>query len=246
MIPRFKIEMGIDRQWIIPDNSKLVIGAAGLLQGNVLKLIPGSTETTHALQADSLIGCEKEADIVARMTSIMDQTVAPILESVRKQIQALEGLMVTTDGGTGSQQTIAGILENLRAISQDLKSQMNAISPGQVGAIVSSAKSAAHNVERITDTLRQSTQEIDKTVKNFGALAERLNAIVEKNDPKIERSLSDTQFMLQELANAMTPILNNLDQTTRNLNELSTDLRDNPAVVLWGRKKTGDAEGIEP
>jgi len=154
--------------------------------------------------------------------------------------------MVTTEDGTGSQQTIAGILENLRAISQDLKSQMNAINPGQVGAIVSSAKSAAYNVERITDTLRRRTQEIDKTVKNFGALAERLNAIVEKNDPIIERSLSDTQFMLQELANAMTPILNNLDQTTRNLNELSTDLRDNPAVVLWGRNKAVDADGLEP
>ena len=243
--PSFKIELGIDRNWIIPDTGKVVIGSDGILAGNVIKLVPGRIEKAEALRPGSELNCEKEADIVARVTAIMDQTVAPILESVRKQIEALEALMVTGEGGAGSQQTIAGILENLRDISQDLKAQTHAIQPGHVAAIVSSARSAASNVERITHTLTQRTQEIDKSVRDFGALAERLNAMVEKNDPKIERSLSDTQFMLQELANAMTPILNNLDQTTRNLKELSMNLRDNPSTILWGPKGSND-DGAAP
>ncbi len=244
--PSFKIEMGIDRNWIIPDTGKVVIGSDGLLTGNVIKLVPGNIEKAAALHPNSELSCEKEADIVARVTSIMDQTVAPILESVRKQIEALEGLMVAGEGGASSQQTIAGILENLRDISQDLKAQTNAIQPGHVADIVSSARSAASNVERITYTLTQRTQEIDKSVRNFGELAERLNAMVEKNDPKIERSLSDTQFMLQELANAMTPILNNLDQTTRNLKELSMNLRDNPSTIVWGRNGANGPREAQP
>jgi phospholipid/cholesterol/gamma-HCH transport system substrate-binding protein len=56
----------------------------------------------------------------------------------------------------------------------------------------------------------------------------------------VDRSLTDTQYIIQETATALTPILNNIDETTRNLLELSRKLRDNPVGALLGGHNTRD------
>ncbi|MGR9106855.1 MAG: MlaD family protein [Gammaproteobacteria bacterium] len=230
--PPFIVSLSIERRWRLSFQEKIVIGSAGLLQGNVVYLRgsrQSGTDTSrpHREQPGTL-DCEIEESLIDK--------VDPILASIQRQIEALEGFLVTREPGAGeSQKTIVGILENLRDISERLKQQMVAINPQDVGEIVGSARATAGNVAKITENLEQRTAEIDAAVANFGELALRLNRLVEKNDPKIERSLADTQYMLEELATAMTPILNNLDETSQNLKELSLDLRKNPGTVLWGR-----------
>ncbi len=251
LIPRFKVVMRIREGWKIPDDSVAIIGSAGLLQGNVVKVMPGSSPTPLK-DGESIMGGEKEpdfseqlAELADRLTELMRDSVTPLVASVKRQIEALEGLMLTDKGGD-SQQTIAGILENLRDVSANLKAQMEAIKPEQLRALVDSARTTARNVEQITDRLNSRSKEIESTVKNFSELADRLNKLVEKNDPAIERSLADTEIMVRELSTAVTPILNNLDEITQNLLQLSQDLRNDPALVLWGRKLRDNAPEARP
>lgn len=240
--PPFVIKLQIDRDWRVAPTDKFVIGSAGLLQGNVIKLVGVSDNGLK-----KAIGEKVERLHVCEIESGVLEKIDPILASVQRQVEALEGLLLTQDTGSkDSQKTIVGILENLREISESLKKQMAAIGPDEVGDIVTSARNSAKNVEKITTTLTQRSKEIDHAVADFGELADRLNRLVEKNDPKIERSLSDTQYMLQELSTAMTPILNNLDETSQNLKELSLDLRKNPAAALWGKDAQDNTPGVQP
>jgi phospholipid/cholesterol/gamma-HCH transport system substrate-binding protein len=231
--PPFLLSLQIDRDWRVSAKDKLVIGSAGLLQGNVVNLV-SSAETiggTRDLVSGNggVLGCEVESGLVEKLD--------PIIVSIQRQIEVLEGFLLPQDADSANaQKSLAGILENLHEVSEHLKQQMAAINPKEVGELVGSARATARNVERITETLTRRSVEIDTAVADFGKLADRLNRLVEKNDPKIERSLSDTQYMLQELATAMTPILNNLDETSQNLKELSSDLRNNPATAIWGRQ----------
>ena len=253
LIPRFKVVMRIKKGWKIPEDSVAVIGSAGLLQGNVVKVVPGSS-TVPLKDEESIMSGEKEpdlseqlAELTDRLSELMRDSVTPLVASVKRQIEALEGLMATDEDKVGdSQQTITGILGNLRDISANLKAQMEAIKPEQVGALVDSARTTARNVEQITDRLNSRSKEIESTVKNFAELSDRLNKLVEKNDPAIERSLADTQVMVQELSTAVTPILNNLSEITQNLLQLSQDLRNDPALVLWGRKLPDNAPEASP
>jgi phospholipid/cholesterol/gamma-HCH transport system substrate-binding protein len=48
--------------------------------------------------------------------------------------------------------------------------------------------------------------------------------------------VDETQYLLQELAAALTPILTNIEDATRDLSALARDLRTNPAVILKGRE----------
>lgn len=249
-IPRFKVVMRIRQGWKIPDDSVAIIGSAGLLQGNVVKVVPGSS-TVSLKDGESIMGGEKEpalseqlAELADRLNELMRDSVMPLVASVKRQIEALEGLMLTGEGE--GQRTIAGILDNLRDVSANLKAQMEAIKPGQLGALVDSARTTVRNVEQITDRLNRRRREIESMVKNFAEFADRLNKLVKKNDPAIERSLADTQVILQEMSTAVTPILNNLDEIARNLLRLSQDLRNDPALVLWGRKLPDNAPEARP
>ncbi len=208
--PPFILLLEIDRDWRVLTSDKFVIGPSGLLQGNVVNLVSspkaGVDDEIAAPEHGGVLGCKIETGLIEKID--------PIIESVRQQVAVLESFLVSKDNdSSGSQKTIAGILENLRNISDQLKQQMAAINPEEVGAIVGSARATAKNVEQITATLTRRSAEIDNAVADFGELADRLKRLVEKNDPKIERSLSDTQYIFQELSTAMTPILNNLDET---------------------------------
>ncbi len=230
--PPFILSLQIDRHWRVSIKDKFVIGSSGLLRGNVVNLVgpaePDTSAANLAPEHGGTLACEVEGDLMAKID--------PIIASVRRQIEAIEGFLVTKDlDSADSQKSLAGILDNLRGISDQLNRQMAAISPGEVGALVDSARATVRNVEQITETLMRRSAEIDNAVADFGKLAGRLNLLVTKNDSKIERSLSDTQYLLDELATAMTPILNNLDETSQNLKELSLDLRQNPATAFWGR-----------
>lgn len=240
--PPFILSFEIDRDWRVLANDKIVIGSAGLLQGNVVNLVrstqPEIANASAAPEPGELLGCEIESDLVEKID--------PIIESVKRQVAVLEGFLVSQDPSTDSRKTMTGILDNLRDISDHLKQQMSAINPEEIGDIVGSARATAKNVEQITATLTKRSAEIDHAVADFGELADKLKRLVEKNDPKIERSLSDTQYMLQELATAMTPILNNLDETSQNLKELSVDLRKNPATAIWGREVRDNAPAEKP
>ncbi|MGH8557499.1 MAG: MlaD family protein [Methylococcales bacterium] len=241
--PPFMLSLQIDRDWRVLPSDKLMIGSSGLLQGNVINLVsapnPGIDNATAASGHNGMLGCEIETGLIEKID--------PIIESIQRQVVVLESFLVSKDSdSSGSQKTIAGILDNLRNISDQLKQQMAAINPEEVGAIVGSARATAKNVEQITETLTRRSAEIDSAVADFGELADRLKRLVEKNDPKIERSLSDTQTMLQELSTAMTPILNNLDETSQNLKELSLDLRNNPASAIWGRELRDNSPPDKP
>ncbi|MGH8547724.1 MAG: MlaD family protein [Methylococcales bacterium] len=230
--PPFILSLQIDRAWRVSTKDKFVIGSAGLLQGNVVNLVSSQEAGTDAAdlvaEHNGKLACEVESGLIEKLD--------PIIASIKRQIETLEGFLVTKDTDSGdTRKTLSGILENLHEVSEHLKQQMAAIKPQEVGELVGSARATARNVERITGTLSRRSAEIETAIADFGKLADRLNRLVEKNDPKIQRSLSDTQYMLQELGTAMTPILNNLDETSHNLKELSADLRNNPATAIWGR-----------
>jgi phospholipid/cholesterol/gamma-HCH transport system substrate-binding protein len=252
LIPHFEVVMRIKEGWTIPSDSTAVIGEAGLLQGNVIKVKPGSSRT--ALKGGDRIASgatepdlgTQLAELADRLSQLMRDSVTPLVASVKRQIEALERLLLTDQGAAGgSQQTIAGILDNLRDVSATLKAQMAAIEPKQLAALVVSARSTARNVETITGNLKKRSRRIESAVDDFGELADRLNRLVKKSDPAIERSLAETQTMLQDLSLALVPILNNLDETTQNLLELSQGLRNDPAIVLWGRRLPDNAPGAE-
>ncbi len=246
LAPRFKVVLNIRRDWRLPADSQALVAAAGPLQGNVVKIIPG--EAAEPLAPGRHIRSGGVApDIVAQITELTDylqqlvgETIQPILTSLGKQVHALETLMVAGDGEGADQSSnlrnVAHILENLRKVSEELTTQVAAVDPDSVRRMVTSARDAADDLARLTDSLEKRTRDIEKVLTEYRGLGSNLNRVVTGNEQAIQTSLAETQYMTQELSTALNPILNNIEGATRNLLELSREIRDNPATILSGSK----------
>lgn len=246
--PCFEIRLRIDRNWPIPSNSIAVVGSR-LLQGTIVQIEPGDADTL-ASNDSILSGKGNDSDLSAsanqlviklgelldHVQGIMNDAVAPILSSINQQVGALQNLTVSDNSDTGAALAdVAEVLNNLKQLTGDLAAPSESERDTDIGKLLRATRLAAENVEQITAAVDSRSQEIRKAVEQFTQLGERLNKLARNSSPAIQRSLTDAQYLVQEAATAITPILNNLDETTRNLVEMSRDLRDNPGVLLGGR-----------
>lgn len=259
MLPRFFLRLRIRQDWRLPEDSIATIASAGPLEGNVVKIIPGGSNRALA-PGGRIVSGGVSKDMLAHLTDLtgylrelVDETVKPMLVSLNRQVQALEGVLAGFDaglettkteeprsemgGGNQNLRNIVTILENMRQVSADLRSQVAAVDPGSVGRVVSAAESSADDVDRLVDSIEARTRDMEAVMQEYMRLAESMNGLVKRNEENVEESLVETRYLLQELGSALHPILGNIEGATRNLLELSRDLRDNPAVVIGGRKK---------
>ena len=239
LVPRFRVMLKIKRDWQIPVDSRAFIGAAGLFKGNVVKIVPGQAAEPLA-SGQRIVSGGVEPDITQQVTDLIDETVKPILASLNKQISALETILVADDGQdqNSNLSNVAEVLDNLRQISEQLTSQVAAVDPDSVAQMVTSARDAADDLARLVDSLEKPAQDIEKVLEEIRTLGVSLNRVVANNEQAVQTSLAETQYMTQQLSSALGPILNNIENATRNLVELSRQIRDNPAVIITGREAT--------
>lgn len=238
-LPCFRATLRIRDNWPIPADSVARLGSAGLLQGEAIKIIPGAGD--HLLgDGDQITAADREIELMDQLRaltdslqSLVDETIAPALASIQLQIKTIEDLLGTGGDTAGNRDRLAGVFENLQQLSAEIT---KAVNPDQLQAIMTAVLNLSENLATVSGTLGQRTGEIERTVRNYGDLAVDIRGLVRETKPSIERSVDDTQYLLQELAAALTPILTNIEDATRDLSALARDLRTNPAVILRGRE----------
>lgn len=238
LLPCFRARLRIGQDWPIPRDSRARIGSAGLLQGSAIRIQPG--EALESLgDGEALASAGREMDLLAQLGNLsdtlqilVDETIAPALASIQLQIRTIEGFIGVGDESGESQERLAGVFDSLQQLAARIESVVDA---AQLGRILASVERMAENLGEASADLTGSSAEVQRTVREYGDLAGDLRRIVDRNRPALEGSLDDSQYVLQELAAALVPILANIDAATRDLSALARDLRANPAVILRGR-----------
>jgi phospholipid/cholesterol/gamma-HCH transport system substrate-binding protein len=240
--PCFRAALRLRQDWPVPAGSRAQLGSAGILQGEVIKLLAGggAERLADGARIPSVAG---EPDLGARLAaltdsiqSIVDETIAPALASLEQQIRTIEDLLGTGDDA-GNRDRLAGAFENLRQLTGDLE---QAVDPGQIGAILGSIEQMSANLNQVSGQLAERTGALERAIEQYDALAGDIRAVLKRTSPPLERSLEDTQYLMQGLSAALTPILTNLEDATRDLSALARELRANPAVILRGHKVEED------
>lgn len=235
--PCFRAWLRIARDWPITSDSRALIGVAGLLQGAALKIEPG---TASDLLADGarLVATGRELDLPTQLAALTDSvlvlvtdTIAPTLARIQAQVVAIEAL-IGLDDREGNE-PLSATLDDLQQLAVRIET---AIDPLQIEGILASIAGLTANLEAASDGLTGRTDALEGVIERYGDLAGEIKQVISQNEPLVARSLDDTQFVLQELAAALTPILANLEDATRNLAALARDLRANPGVIVRGRQ----------
>lgn len=239
LLPCFRATLRIRRDWPVAVGSWAQLGTAGLLSGQSIKVQPGLS--SERLADGAVIEARgREPDLTTQLSSLTEsiqrmvkETVEPALTSIKAQIQTIQTLLGSGGDQGENRERLAGAFESLRGLSAKLE---DLVRPDQIRAILGSVEAMSANLAQVSARLSGSTEEVRTTVKNYGDLARDIQGLVTENRPAVQRSLDDTQFLLQELSAALVPILSNIEDATRDLSALSRELRRNPALIIKGRE----------
>lgn len=253
LLPCFRATMRIRDQWPIPVDSRAQLTTLGLLKGNALCIQAGQAAELipQTSQGEVIAALGPEPDLAAQLATltetvrlVVEDSIAPTLASIRDQVKAIELLVGVGEGqgqGQGLSQNreqLASAFDNLRQLSENL---VQAVDARAIAAILASVEKMSANLAALSADMTASTQEVKGTLNNYGNLATDIRGLVRENRPALQRSLDDTQYLLQSLAAALTPILTNIEDASRNLAALSQDLRTNPALILRSREQPEQA-----
>ncbi len=243
--PCFRMTLLIRERWPIPAGSTARIAGAGLLEGDAI-MIDAGDEPEGLADGAVIVACGREPTLPAQLAAltdtlqlVVDETLTPALASIETQIDTI-GRLLGTDaeaddtGAAANKQRIAGVFSDVEQIIAGLDQALDA---DRLDEILDRTNRVMANLEQVSGSQDTQSKSIDETLASFDALANELRALVATNEPAIQGSLDDTQYLLQELAAALTPILANIESASRDLSALSRELRADPSTVLRGREQ---------
>lgn len=259
-LPCFRAMLHIQQAWPVPADSVAQLASAGLLRGNIIRIIPGTQD--DILRPESAIPTiAREPDLGMQIAAALDQAQRTLDEHIRPtlaRLQArLQGVLAMfgeqlddgdpgADPGTGLGadlgRGLGAVLENLVQLSADIE---QSIDPAQIQDILSAVQRLADNLASVSAALPARTDDIQDAVARYGALADELRGLVESSRPSVEGSLDDVHYVLQELSAALAPILTNIENASRHLSALARDLREEPASLLRGRPQEDQSPWFE-
>jgi phospholipid/cholesterol/gamma-HCH transport system substrate-binding protein len=226
----YRLNVNIRKNWGIPEDSLAVMTQASLLSAVVVDIQTGSSN--QMLAPDSRIPSLDSSNIMTAMTSVAaklgnlaDTNLQPLLENI--------------SGGTGSLKTLSQdapiILDNVKIFTKQLttaSTRLNHIlnqSGGHIESILGKADQASGNISTLTTDFHQTRKQLD-------ALLISMRKLVNNNRGEINHSVADLHHALEVVASHVQEISSNLEATTRNMNELSTELRRNPGLLVRDRE----------
>ena len=226
----YRLNVNIRKSWGIPKDSLAVMTQASLLSAVVIDIQAGSSN--QMLAPDSRIPSLGSSNIMTAMSSVAaklgnlaDTSLQPLLENL--------------SGGAGSLQTLSKdapiILDNVKIFTKQLTTASTRInhilnqSGGHIESILGKADQASGNISTLTTDFHQTRKQLD-------ALLISMRKLVNNNRGEINHSVADLHHALEVVASHVQEISSNLEATTRNMNELSTELRRNPGLLVRDRE----------
>jgi len=233
----FQLRLSVKKGWPVPADSVARITSAGLLSAVIVDIKGGSSR--EMLKPGSEIAAGSSANLFAVMSDVAGQVtdlnqtaLKPLLATLNAQMEKL---------GAALEKQAPELLSNLVAVSADLKQKTPRITAdvermtGTLSGQVFNDANARRMSETIENMALLSRGLEDSRHKMDGALT-ALDKVVVGNRDTLDASLKDLRYTLQTVARTIDSVTYNLEGTSRNFNEFSRQLRDNPGILLGGRR----------
>lgn len=217
---RFRVEVSVKRGWLIPDDSVATIYTSGLLSPAVIQIEGGASET--GVEPGGQIPSTEATNVLAVVNDLAENSIKPLVETLGKSIPE--------------------ILEQLDSFTAELNVTLgrvqDVLKPGntqRLEQILVKLESTSENVETFTRDLRE-------TQRRVGVVLDRVDELLDEEQGEVGVAAADLQHALESVARHIDAINANLESTTRNMDEFSRQVREDPSVIIRGR----DAEEGAP
>jgi phospholipid/cholesterol/gamma-HCH transport system substrate-binding protein len=226
----YRLNVAIRTGWDIPEDSLAVMTQASLLSAVVVDIQAGAShqmltpgERIPSLGSTNMMTAM--SSVAAKLGHLADTSLKPLLDNLSGGTDSLSALS----------QDAPVILDNVKLFTKQLTTattRLNRIldqSEGPIETILGKAELASGNISTLTTDFHQTRKQLD-------ALLISMRRLVSNNSGEINHSIADLHHALEVVASHVQEISSNLEATTRNMNELTTDLRRNPGLIVRGRE----------
>ena len=226
----------------IPRNSQCIIFNADLMGTKAIKL-KFTDQQSYYEPGDTI-----PSDLEASVTEQIYTEIQPIKSRAENVLSALDSVMMVFDQVT--RENIRQSVDDLKVTSNNLRSssqslhQMLAENNQKIREIID-------NTASVTNNLKNNNKEISNSLKNLSSISDSLKkANLTQTIQHLESTLSSTDSLMAgiragkgSLGKMATDdsLYIHLNQTTRNLNALLKDMKQNPGryinVSVFGKSK---------
>ena len=180
-------------------------------------------ESQTLLEPGSEIEGREATAMLSAVNAVADEVLKVIEESVRPMLAKF------SEGAPG-------IVDNVDQVTAELNQTVD-----QINAILSPAN--VERVGKILENLDSATGEfatliegLGETRELVGGLITKLDALLEEDQGDLNVAIRDVRHTLAAISRRIDSITSDLESTTRNMNEFSRQLRENPGVLVRGRE----------
>ena len=209
---RYQLALNIRRDWSIPEDSRAQIIKPGLISDKQIEITQGISEIS--LNPGATIKSLEAVDMMALMNSIGNE-----LDSFLPMVNA----------------DVRKLLQKLNHSAQQMERMF-------------SDKNRQHldnmfvNADLSSQQLAQMVSGFEKVNRQLQQLMEQSAAMVSDNDQDIRLVVVELRKAMLSISSNMESILYNLSSSSRNMNEFTRQLRDNPGVLLGTKPPADTAE----
>lgn len=250
---RLIVALNITNDIMIPKNSVARIYSSDLIGSKAVELVMGDSEAP-AQPGDTL-----KSTIELSLTDEVNEQVKPIKEKAEKLIGSIDTVMILASGflNENTKRNFTETFTNLRSTFEKLNNTVNALDRAVSGGdhnLVSSIE----DVSKITSTIEDNREELDRTFKNLAVLSDSLADVNFKRTLlHLDSTLSSTNAVMAKInqgTGTVGELVNdkelyqNLLKATNQLNLILLDLKYNPSryvqFSVFGGGKEYDEEEI--
>ncbi len=214
---RFRVDVSVQKAWVIPIDSVAEITAPGLLAAFALEIHGG--RSPQRIEVGGEIPAVAVPNIYALMSSVATdvgdlaaKNLKPLLESLGQRTPEIA-------------RNLEEFTARLNAISARFESLLSEENAGAVNRILVNLGSATGRIENLTLQLSETRTLLHEVLA-------RVNHALADERVDLDRAVLDLQHTLATMATHVDAIAQNIEGTSRNMNEFSRRIRDNPAVLL--------------
>lgn len=227
----FQVRMSVRQDWPIPKDSVARVAASGLLAAVSLDIRAGSSSET--LRPGSVIASGPAANLFATMNEMAGQmaqlnqdALIPLLATLNRRADSLGRIL---------EEQAPDILAAVLAITTDMRAMSGRLERNVVTeANTKRMGGTVEDMAALASGLRDTRLRLDSVLVS-------MDKMVGGNREEVTAAVADLRYTLQSLARNIDSITYNLEATSRNAHEFSRQIRDNPGLLIGGRR--GDAPG---
>ncbi len=241
---RYRVKITVEKEWPIPEDSIATMIASGLLSAITIDIEEG--QSNRILKPGSLIKSREAAnifdavnDVATELQDLSKGSIKPLINNLNREILALSNDLrsLTTESIKPAVEKIGRRLDD--EVISDLVNLIKKLNESADRLLIvlddnnqQNLDDFLSNMNSASSTLNEVIFRIEDTRAAMNQVLLNVDGVVSDNKEHIKGSMADLEKSLTAISDNIDTILYHMDGSSRNMHELSRQLRENPSLII--------------